>query len=75
MVNLTSIEDIVVVYDNIFRGIGESEYICIEINVVLGICGYSKIISATLGVPKIQLLIFMSSFTEINKKFRQLVME
>lgn len=67
---LTSREDIVIVYHDTFKGIGESEHIYIEINVVLDIRGWSKTISATLGMPKIQLLSCMSSFTIINNKVR-----
>lgn len=70
MINLRSREVIVIVYHDIVKGTGESEHICIEINVVLGIYGCSKIISATLGIPKIQLLSCMSNFTIINSKVR-----
>lgn len=70
MINLTSREDSVIAYHDTFKEIGESEHICMEINIVLGICGCSKITSATFGIPKIQLLSCMSSFTIINSKVR-----
>lgn len=70
MINLTSREDTVIVYHDIFKGIGESEHICIEIKVVLCICSCSKINSAALEIPKMQLLVWMSSFTIINSKAR-----
>lgn len=68
MINLTSRDDIVIVYHYIVKGIGESEHIYIEINIVSGICCWSKIISPTLG--KIQLLSCISSFIIINSKVR-----
>lgn len=40
-------------YHDIFKGIGESEDICIEINVVLCICICSEMNSAALGIPKL----------------------
>lgn len=57
-------------YHDIFQGIGESEHICIDINVVLPICICRKINSAALGIPKMQLLGCTSSFIIINSKVR-----
>ena len=75
MIKLTSREDIVAVYHDMFKGIGEYEHIFIEINVVLGTCSCNKIISPTLGIPKIQLLNCTSNFTVINSKVRTTVTE
>lgn len=62
-------------YHDIFKGIGESEDICIEINVVLCICICSEMNSAALGIPKLQLSGCMSSFTIMNTKVRQQAMD
>lgn len=60
----------VIVYCDIFKGTGESNHLYVEIKVVCGVCGCSKITSAALRIPKIQMVSHMSSFTMINRKVK-----
>ena len=60
----------VIVYCDLFKGTGEPHHLYVEINVVSGVCGCSKITSAALRIPKIQLVSHMSSFTMTNRKVK-----
>lgn len=59
-----------IAYCDIFKRTGESNHLYVEMNVVCGVCGCSKITSAVLRIPKFQLVSYMSSFATIDRKVK-----